>query len=715
MKSEHFADHKPMPLAADTRPYVGRLEQRQDNFGKILVVGRRGDEIEILSQTKKLFPRDGCVEVQGVLRAGLVNGDWAEFDIVRNTRPRAPAHKAVNLRRLPRYAVLPDSTLAGHRATLTESGWRGDKRSGLWALRISDDRVIVADLEQGDDGGLRIPRGATGKVQWCDYHDDSVARIETKNTRDDLFIGDHAASGGSFDWSSEVDHVAQVIRSLADADDPSVPELISWLELHHEEGTGRIGAADIDHDAAKFALRSGDLAKRLEADRELMEAYLDAAKRDEKVRASIERWTREAHGEEADRLHRELRVEIEREREGRLAQVAAQVQTKRREEFKKVEDELAKHATSLRADIDNQLCAAREARDKKIQALDADFDRRHAELKRQTAELLKEVEIAQIEADAARVRLNQLEMDENGAREELAAVRAEVDRLLAITGRLDQQGRESPAATWIARGGVGQMFHDRPLASVSKKGELIARQVLLTDHGKQLLMEVATLMLAGELPLLTGCDAVSLLKVAEALLCPGRSASIEADPTIISIDDLWSRPGSGAPTAIAAAAKAAESRGGVLVTIHGIERSGARFWHPALAEALRAGALPRDLLVACVVNDPKHEELAALPRNIHLMEIENALTTNAYLVGPALLSYPVVAEETVASEEGPTDLSVGSTLLAKMNLELPLDLSLRIARIYVQAIRMSGDEVMAETMINRVVRRMTDALGLQAL
>jgi hypothetical protein len=709
VKGEPDPDRTPA-APADTRPYVGRFVRRQGNYGTILVVGRGGAGVEILGDAKRMFPRDGLVETQGVAHAGLSPGDWTEFDVVRNPRPRAPEYKTAHLRRLPRYAVLPESTLAGYRVLLTKTGWHGDRRGGLWALRISGDRLIVVELVPGADGRLRIPRKATREVHWCNYRDDLVVKIPIQGGSEDVFIGDAGVLSGSFDWSDEADHVAQVIRSLADANDPRVADLITWLELHHEEGTGRVFAAAVDHDAAEAALRSGELAERLNADRDLMKAYVHAALQDNQVRDAVAAWTREGHGEEAERLRGELKFEIEREREAGLSQIAAEVEAKRREEFEKVEAEAARHAEARRAEIDAQLRGAEERHAERLQALEGDFGRRREELERQSAELASELDAAQHAADAARSELDQVKLDEAEARASLAAVGTEVDRLLAIAGRLNPQDQSAPAMH-VRGGGVGYVFHERPQVPATKKGTLIANHVLLTDRGRQLMRQIATLMLAGELPVLTGEEAQALVTVAEALLCPGRSASIEADPTIISVDDLWSRPGSGSPTALAAAAKSAEDGGATLVTIRGIERSGARIWHPALADALRSGALPRALLVVCVTDDPEHEEMQALLCDVPVIEVEGALTDSAYLAGPALLSPPSLELEALASGENRSDLSAANALLATLGFKPPLDLSLRIARIYVEAAALLGDEAEARTMVDAIARRMAERAG----
>ena len=68
-------------------------------------------------------------------------------------------------------------------------------------------------------------------------------RLGTASSAEDVYLGNEAEPLGRFDWSDEADHVARVIRSLADADDPLISDLIAWLELHQEAGTGKIFAA----------------------------------------------------------------------------------------------------------------------------------------------------------------------------------------------------------------------------------------------------------------------------------------------------------------------------------------------------------------------------------------------------------------------------------------------------------------------------------------
>lgn len=142
MKGEISPNRVPSAPTNDVRLYVGRLVRRQGNYGIISVLGRGGGSVEPLDDPKRLFPNDGQVEVQGVAHTALAIGDWTEFGVVRNSRPRAPAYKTTHLRRLPRYAVLPETTQPSYRTLLTKVGWRGERSGGLWALRISGDRIM---------------------------------------------------------------------------------------------------------------------------------------------------------------------------------------------------------------------------------------------------------------------------------------------------------------------------------------------------------------------------------------------------------------------------------------------------------------------------------------------------------------------------------------------------------------------------------------------
>jgi len=674
----------------DAKLFVGRLARRQGSYGAVSVVGRVADGgIDVISAPKRLFPRDGTVETHGVAHAGLAIGDWVEFDVARNQRPRAPEYKAVHLRPIPRYAVLPDGTEANYRAMLTVEGWRGDRRPGLWALRISDDRVLVVELESREDGALGIPRKSARQVNWWDYHENLVVAPPINGQDEEIYLCTSGDPSGAYDWSDETDYVAQVIRSLSDVNDPHLTDLISWLEMHHEEQTGRIFAGTIDHDAAQASLRSGELAERLRADRELMRSYLDAALQNEDVREAVAEWAREGNGVEAERLRSELTREIADERTRLTDELNDEIKRKKKEALGRVEAEAA-----ALADQHLQALAAREreAEDKfsaKVRELGDRFNERKADLERDIGQQTNALEVAREATRTATSELEQVRAETDEARSRLRDVSVEVDRLLEIADRLTAPSNIS-GPTAMPAAGIVRQFPERPTVPAHEKGRAIAENLLLSEKGKEQLLRLTVLMLAGEVPLLTGPDVEDFLRIAEALLCPGRLVVVDADPTFISVDDLWSRPGGGAPTLVAAAAAAAPS-GAVVVVIRGIERSGARFWLPTLSDMMRGGGLPRGLLICCTVADREHEEIAALPGVAPLINVEGAFVEGAFAVASTVLS-PETLELTVLDPGASADdLSPANQIMPRLGFQPSLGQALRAARIFAAARALLGE------------------------
>ncbi|HGN2676745.1 TPA: hypothetical protein ACKR1J_005864, partial [Pseudomonas aeruginosa] len=83
--------------ASDLKRFAGHFVRWQGQYGSIAVVGQLNQNgLDIIANPKRLFPRDGLVEIQGGGQHGdLHQGEWVEFDVIRNTRFRAPAFKAL--------------------------------------------------------------------------------------------------------------------------------------------------------------------------------------------------------------------------------------------------------------------------------------------------------------------------------------------------------------------------------------------------------------------------------------------------------------------------------------------------------------------------------------------------------------------------------------------------------------------------------------------
>lgn len=700
-----------LSMSADSKWLVGHFVRRQGQFGTVSVVARRsGLGIELIPDPKRVFPRDGCVETQGINQnAGLHPGDWLEFDVAKNQRFRAPECKIVHLKRIPRFVMLPESGMLEYRVLLTREGWSGDPRPGLWAFRIGGDRVLVAELELGKDKRLRLSRASARDVKCYRYHDNSVVNISTGKITDNLYIIPEEAPATSFDWSDEADHIGRVVRALAGAEDPRVPEIIAWLELHYEAGTGEVSAVSGEHEEALEALRSGELAARLRADRELMEIYLAAALQNEGVREAVAAYAREGHGAEWDRLRAELADEIASEKAERLQELSVEIAAERVEGLALLDQELARQDEAERAKQAQRTVLAEREATALLEALETEVAARRNEFEREMADQASVIAATNDSVALAKTELTDLRSETDDSRARLKDMKSEVDRLLAIADRLGPTG---PGASHSSRGNGGfpVKFPEHPLAEVGKKVALISRNIMLSEAGKETLESLLVLFLSGELPILVGDQVSDLLRVAETIIAPGRLVSIEADPTLISIDDLWSRPGSGMQTLLAAAADAAKG-GAVVAVVRGIERSGARFWTPALAEALRGGTLPRGLFVCCTVHDREHDEIAALPDGAVWLEVADAFRPEAYATAPTLLSQSRLALESLDPGSIPTDLSAVTAMTLGLEQHRSVALMMRSARMFAEAIVALGDEDKARQLVARVSQSLAPKAG----
>ncbi len=687
------------------RIYFGRVQRKQGLFGSVSVVGTIvGTTIDYIPDAKRRFPKDGTVETQGVAQhAGLSQGDWVEFDAVKNTRPRASEYKVAHIRRIPRYAELLECTgEASLRAVLNRTGWRGDRRAGLWALKVYDDRVVIVDLELHDDGALRIPRSAARSVAFFDFSDDAVVRLDAAEPS---YLVPKREPDGHFDWSDETDHVARVIRSLATVDDSRIGDLIAWLELHHESGTGRISAAGVDHDAALDALRSGELAERLRADRELMRAYLEAATRDPSVAAVVAEYAREGHTEARAKLLRELEGEIA-ERRSQL--VAAQ------------EDDLAQARKTAEADVEEDIRTLRNEKLGELESAVKNAQLEHREsVSRLEAEYQEHRERLNRQTDAASSHLIQLEVSIAAARSDLDAERqmleaekaraqeaaAEVDRLLSVSERLTTT---SSATTTSNGSAVPFAFPERQLVSPKVVSENINSLPILSPKGRDLLRQLVVLMRAGEVPLLYGADAADFVRVAGQVLTPGRVGFMRADPTLVSIEDVWARPGSGTPTILAAASSSVSKGGSVLIAVTDIESSAARFWLPALSEFLRSSPSLRGLLVCALTGDIEHDEVKALPQDVAVLEIEGSFERGAYYGALTLAGVAGTPQFALDPGEEPARNAAAARCVADFGFEPSIGLAMRTARIFSEAVAMLGDETAASKVTVALAKNIND-------
>lgn len=669
-----------------SRPwYIGRLNRRRGTRAPVDVVAVEGtDGWEAIDNPRRLFPKVGQVEFVGPQAVERSAGEWLAFQVVEDGRPGARQIRIGAHRFLSLFADVSDlGSIEAARFLFTREGWAGASDPGHWAIQFSADRFLALHLDRAQDGRLRCTERSLGKIPCLAFDPAKLKPEPVAETPRLLYDAGDAVPLAFHDWSAGADYVAHVVRALAGANDPRLPELITWLELHRDDVTGRVSAIGTDHELAFEALRSGELAARLSADREVMADYFAAVRDDPQVAEALAHAiAREVENARADvraALERELTEEIDTRRAEATAEITASQETAEAE----LQARMAEREREAAAELERQLAERsaagadeiREQREAASTALDA--------VRADVAKLISERDTVGGEVSGLR---------EEAARHEEAA-RVAASRLSAVEGQI------------ASAAGRAAMI-SRPLAVVpssdggeridrAELGRRIAGCVLLTPTGKQSMAAFAAYLFAGEVPILDGPGVEDFVLVAEALLAAGRLVPFDADPTVITAEDLWSRPGSSFPSQVAqAASQAAEGRT-FLVQLRGIDRSGARVWHPALAALARRGMLPRPLLLFATLTDSASEEAQALPPGTCRMTIEAAVVEAAALVAPSLLGGAVNA---IASyvEPGafPADLSSTTAVLASLgDAELDLATAMRVARIAIEAAAIAPDNV----------------------
>ncbi|MEG8038747.1 hypothetical protein QP166_05065 [Sphingomonas sp. LR60] len=376
------------------------------------------------------------MELQGPAALEASSGEWVAFQVADEGRPGARQVRVGAHRFLSRFADLRGlGTVEAARFLLTREGWDGAAEAGHWSVRFSDDRVLTMQLERARDGRLRCADRSLGKVACLSFDEGCAFPEPSGATGRTLYDPVDAPPLAVHDWSPGADYVAHVVRALAGADDPRLPELIAWLDLHREEKTGRVSAIGTDHELAFEALRSGDLAARLRADREVMAAYLAAARGDPQIAAAVEAAiAREAaHAREDARAAAER--EFETELDGRRAEQAARIAAREAALAKAADERSSARERELSADLERRL-AQRAAQGE-------DEARRHREEAAATVEAARsERERLEAECDALDARASELRSEADGLKE---AARAAAERAAAAEREFAERARRGIA------------------------------------------------------------------------------------------------------------------------------------------------------------------------------------------------------------------------------------------------------------------------------
>lgn len=652
--------------------YAGRCAKRHDIIANVEVLAQSNANGWVrVDNAKRLFPRTGEVEVRGQDMLSLRPGEWVLFQIGQQLRGR---WKAGQHRRLNRFVDLSDAgSIEDIRRRLFIYGLETTEQPGSWTVRIREKEVLHVELVRRADA-LFVPHAA--KLPAYAYDAAAVLQMPCGTGYTALYDRPNEAPQlAVYDWLPDDQYLSRVVRSLAAVDDPRVPEILVWLKANVDEATGRLSDNSTDLAAAHEAQRSGELARRLASDRDLLRAYAKTLRSDPKIVSLL--------AAEVESIAEQERYAL---RQKAAEQLESEIAERRAAGLLKADLDLATYAQERRAELDKTQvaleAAAEDAMAVRQREIDIAFEEHQTRIRDEMAELVRQCE-------ALAATNSTIETDIESNRTELAALlqtksatSTDVDRssfsTIELPGRRPLRG---VALAWPERG--------QPVR-VNEIKRHIAACALLTPNGAALMEHFVALTLAGDVPVLVGSQVNDFLTVAETLLSSGASARIVADPTIIAFEDLWVRAGTCCDTALTQglALAGGEYSTTVLGIIEQAERSGARFWMPALVDRSRRGGFPRRFLLCATLVDMSCEEAAAVRSLCVCLDAESVIVEGAAAIAAATLR--AADRRELDPGDRPVDVLEGLRATATVAAHLSVGASLRAARAAVESAQVSG-------------------------
>jgi hypothetical protein len=671
-------------VATNSLWYAGRCAKRQEHDAAVMIEVVSRQEAcgwRLIENAQKIFPKAGEVELRASDSKSLRQNEWVAFQLAPSKGKRWSASV---YRKLPRFADLSQlgSVDEVHRV-LAIKGFPTIDQGGPWLIRVSESEVIKVDVRRSGDVTLLSP----ANVKVSAYKFDPACVIEMPNGSDCTILydtGRNPSPIATYDWSPDVAYASRVVRSLSLATDPHIADVIASLEKHAEEASGRLTANSADLVAAHEALRSGELAKRLAEDRQQLQAYVQALQADPKIMSLIKTETATIAEKERGQIHAKLQKRLEQE-----------VQSMRRSCAMAVEEEVQALGEQKRAELDaalatrlKEIAAKLDAQRKEDEAkLNRELGSRKVLLEEQITSFTKQRNALQDEVESLTATAAGLTAQVATLREQEGAAAAELDRLLAAAKAVPQPRAE------ISHKAMVPLRHptERKIVPIQMVRKAIDACPLLSTSGKALMEQLVALTLAGEVPVLVGREVGDFLWIAESLFSNGSSARLEADPTLITYEDVWVRAGIGAPTPIAQALEMAQGENpfGTLAVIERAERSGARFWFPALADRARRGDLPRHFLLCVTLEDESCEEAKALLSDAVRLEVNHAFVSGAAAIAVAMLGLSPHSE--LDPGERPTNMSRGMQAATSVAQKLGIAKAIRAARAATEMASLAPD------------------------
>lgn len=535
------------------------------------------------------FPPDGEIELRGA-RALLKPEDWALAKPVLEGPPRRQHWVSQSAKRLLPLDDLSDLYAPeSARRLLVESGLQ-DGFAGEKIFRIGRDEMIVVTMTRSDDGKCRATAKDMSRLPVFHFEPAKVLLVPTHSSSISLMERGSAAQTGVVNWTSDAQYVEQIVRAALAAgseEERAMAAVATVILAHADKLAGQLsGGGEPDPKIAREILRSRRLGELLTSRPMLVSEFMAALRRTPDISARIEQEIARLTQEAVEAKRTELTAEL-------TALLEAEFVNIRRERTSKIEAELADLEASSLQELQDKVDHERSAALSAIEMRKAGLERAVVELEKTRDALQEGHRLMTDEFDALSVDLGRLTS-------EVADRKTDIDRLL----RMEQVLQSSDDRSTKTEKGPSFPLSDasptaKPLSIVDIPNWLKASP-LLTDAGRRGVAKLTALILSGGVPVISGPEADDVIDVLSLMICGGATTTFDCDPTIISYEDLWRRPGSGALTTLGLALLDAQETSNIrLCAIRRAELSPSQFWIDTLRRSAIQRLLPKEFLL-CV-------------------------------------------------------------------------------------------------------------------
>lgn len=567
--------------------------QNSSSFVEIKAQSVEGTIVDISSTSHKLFGNQGEIEVKSS-RPAIKQGEWVMARPVLDGPPKRQRYVAASGKRLLPFEDL--SSLYAPEAArrlLVETG-RQDGFAGDKVFRISLSEIIEVRMAVSADGRSRIsvPEDLTAMPVWSFLAGRHV-RVPTQSGVVDLFAKDAgSAQMGVLNWCSDVAFVRQVIGSLAegDATDDVLKRTAEFLLAHSDSLEMKLSRTELlDPRVGQEIVRARKLADLLKSQDDMLQNFLGVLRSDPEIKnqlnAQVEELARSTVAAQREALLSEMTAAFEQEFEER-----------RRRRQAELDQTLSELETTTLSELEERVRSAEQASLSEIAA-------RRSNLEDVVARLKGEHDAIAENSTAADERL-QMAIESLAALDaDLVARKEEVDRLVRIQALVDRsQSLPERRGTYLPRSRPADVPSER--ITLEQVPDWVSGCALLTSDGKAHLLRTVCSIYAGNMPVLVGRQSNNFVEVLAMLVGSGTFVSFDCDPTVITFDDLWIRPGTTEPTALGTALQDCEDKTVVrLCVIRHADRSAAENWMETLSDKLRRREIPSNMLVCLTIAD----------------------------------------------------------------------------------------------------------------